>query len=324
MTDTARVLRPLSDAADAIAKLDDYQNPAELASALQATAQAVDRSLRNLLRADPGTPDSVRLLALSSAQLPHDRLIPALRERNLISLQLAGQVHELEQAARRAAQGDVRAADGDHAQNVVQTLRTEVSAATDQPVLAAAHNAVVSGMLDPSARPVPTPDRQKKLYRNLGIAALFIVLAVLLVTLMAQDSDLDRGIAAVKAERWSTAQGYLEKAAENEKDATAQVYLAYVYRRQQRYDRAAAVLKEAVRLHSEDDGVWRELGFLFLDLNQPQPAVERFRRAQELNPDEQLNWVGLIRALRASGDPAAEQVLQQAPADVRAKLTRTN
>jgi tetratricopeptide (TPR) repeat protein len=324
MIDRTRVLRPLEEAADAIEQLGDYQGTAELAAALQSTAQAVDRALRGLLRSDPGAPDEIRLSALSRADLPHDRLIPALRQRNLISLQLAGQVHELEQAAKRAAQGEVRAADGDQALRTVQMLRAEVSAATDQPVLASAHHAVESGMLDLPARAVPSVGQQKRIYRNMGIAVVFVVLAALLVTLMMRESDLEKGIAAVRAQRWDLAAEHLSKAAADPDDATAQVYLARVYRVQRHYDSAAAVLKAASVQHSQDDDIWRELGYLFLDLNQPQFAVERFRRAQELDPDEKLNWIGLVRAMRAAGDPAAEQVLQQAPAEVRAAMTRVN
>ncbi|MGH7467706.1 MAG: tetratricopeptide repeat protein [Longimicrobiales bacterium] len=324
MIDRTRVLRPLDDAAAALEQLDDYQTTAELASAVQGTAQAVDRVLRNLLRSDSGTPDELRLSALSSAELPHDRLIPALRQRNLISLQLAGQVHELEQAARRAAAGDVRAADGDQALHVVQTLRAEVSAASDKPVLAAAHHAVESGMLDLPVRAVPSANRQKQLYRRVGLAGALLLLGALLITLVTKESDLEKGIAAFKAQRWDVAEEHLARAAGDQADATAQLYLARVYRRQERYDRAAAVLKQAATRHSQDDDIWRELGNLFLDLNQPEYAVERFRRAQELDPDEKLNWIGLVHAMRAAGDPSSEQVLQQAPAEVRAAMTRVN
>ena len=321
MIDSTRVLRPLDEAAAAIDKLDDYLASDELASALEATTQAVDRTLRNILRADAGTPDEIRLTALSSAELPHDRLIPALRQRNLISLQLAGMVHELEQSARRATEGQVRAADGDHALQVVQRLRSEVSAAGDRPVREVAHQAVESGVLDLHAHAVPVHAERSRLYRNLGLAALFMVSAVLLITLLARDSDFEKGKAAFAAERWDAAAGFFEKAAQDKDNASAQLYLARVYRRQQQYDRAAVVLKDAAVRHNEDEQVWRELGYLFLDLNQPHLAAERFRQAQELNPENKDNWILLVRALRAAGDPSSEQVLQQAPAEVRALLT---
>ena len=321
MIDSTRVLRPLDEAASTIEQLDDYQSTAELAAALQVTTQAVDRALRNLLRADPEAPDEVRLAALSSSDLPHDRLIPALRQRNLISLQLAGMVHELEQSARRAVDGQVRASDGDHAQRVVQMLRSEVSAAGDRPVREVAHQAVESGVLELQAHPVPAPETRTRLYRNVGLAALFIGLAVLLVILFTRDSEFEKGRAAFAAEQWETAESHFEKAAQDKDNASAQLYLARVYRRQQQYDRAAAILRDAAVRHKEDDQIWRELGYLFLDLNQPQLAAERFKQAQELNPEDKNNWILLVRALRAAGDPSAEQVLQQAPPEVRALLT---
>jgi tetratricopeptide (TPR) repeat protein len=321
MTDTTRVLRPLDEAAEAIEKLAEYQGSAELAAALETTTRAVDRSLRNLLRSDAGTPDTLRLTALSSSELPHDRLIPALRERNLISLQLAGMVHELEQAARRAARGAVRAADGDQALRVVQTLRAEIAAAQSRPAAGGP-----TAMVEQPARIVPPSTRKQARfgYRTPAIVSVFVLLAALLVTLAVRESDLEKGIAAVQAQRWDAAEEYLVKAAQDENNATAQVYLARVYRRQQRYDQAATVLKAAAATHSQDDDIWRELGNLFLDLNQPQYAVERFRQAQELDPDEKLNWIGLVRALRAAGDPTSERVLQEAPAEVRAAMTRPN
>jgi tetratricopeptide (TPR) repeat protein len=326
MIDPSRVLRPLDEAADAIDSLDVYENTAELASALEETRHAVDRTLRNLLRSDSGSPDELRLAALSSEDVPHDRLIPALRQRNLISLQLAGMVHELEQSARRVAQGDVRAADGDQAQRVVQMLRAEVGRASDQPVMEVAHHAVESGMLDVPVHPVPTPTsaRKKQMYRNVGVGAAMVVAAALLITLLARQSELEKGIAAVEAQRWDKAEGHFKKAARDKDNATAQVYLARVYRRQQLYDSAATVLKEAARQHSKDDDIWRELGNLFLDLHQPQLAVARFEQARKLDPKEKLNWIGLVRAMREAGDPAAEQVLQEAPPEVRAALTRTD
>jgi tetratricopeptide (TPR) repeat protein len=199
-----------------------------------------------------------------------------------------------------------------------------VGATTDRPVQEAAHHAVESGVLDLPVHPVPRADRQKQLYRNIGIAAVMVVAAILLITLMARDSELEKGIVAVQAQRWDAAQNHLEKAARDKDNATAQVYLARVYRRQQRYDRAATVLKEASVKHSEDDDIWRELGYLFLDLGQPQLAVARFQKARQLDPKEKLNWIGLVRAMREAGDPAAEQVLQEAPPEVQSAMTRTN
>src|SRR5688500_18613464 len=125
MIDVNRAVQPLDEAARAIAQLQSYESSAELASALQATHAAVQRTLRSLLRFDRGAPDDLRMAALSPTELAPDRLIPALRQRDLISLQLAGNIHELEQANQRAVRGQVRAADADMALRVVDQLRDE-------------------------------------------------------------------------------------------------------------------------------------------------------------------------------------------------------
>src|SRR5690606_6646712 len=98
MIDADRVLQPLRDEEAAIGRLETYQSASELADAIVAVRDAVDRTLRLLLRNDPGAPDDLRLKALSSKDLPHHELIPALRRRELISLSLAGAIHGLEQA----------------------------------------------------------------------------------------------------------------------------------------------------------------------------------------------------------------------------------
>jgi tetratricopeptide (TPR) repeat protein len=317
------VLRPLHEVEPALDKLDNYESQEELGSAVQATCQAVDRTLRNLLRADPGAPDDVRLGALSPADVPLDRLVGALRQRNLISLQLAGMIHELDQSMRRLNQGQVRPSDGDHARNVVDVLRAEISAAADQPVLAATHSAIESGMMDLPAHDVPSPERVRPRYRVAAIAAGALLVLVALVALFTRDSGLDKGIAAFEAQDWAKAERELKPEADDG-DATAQLYLARVYRTTHQYPQAATVLRKAVAEHPEDDDLQRELGKLFLDLNQPESAVRYFTKARELQTDDQANWLWLVRGMRAANDPNAEQVLQQAPPDVRATLGRTN
>ena len=327
--DKDRILRPLQDGARAIDRLDDYETQEELGQAVQETANAVERTLRNLLRFDPRVPDDERLVARSPTELPHDQLIAALRKRDLISLRLAGQAHELEQANRRAARGDARPADADHAYDVVKQLRSEIAALPDDvspPAAATAAAAMPSPVTD---EVVPGTARKFEIReRRIPVAAvaggILLLVVVVAVTMLFGESDLEKGISAVEAQRWSLAEEHLLKAAEDDGNATAQLYLARVYRRQQQYDKAADVLKEATAKHPEDADIARELGNLFMDLGQPQLAIARFRRAQELDPEEKLNWIGLIRAMREARDPGAEQVLQQAPAEVRAALTRTS
>lgn len=322
--DTTKVIRPLDEAGASIDKLEHYTSTAELTAALQATWQAVDRTLRNLVRADPGAPDEMRLGALSATDLPHDRLIPALRQRNLISLPLAGMIHELELAQRRAAEGGVRASDGDHAAEVVEQLRTEIGGIQDRPVMQAAHSTVESGVLEQPAHAVPASRTRHRALRLLPFLAAFVAIAVALLLVFGGGSDLEKGVAAFQGEQWQTAETHLLKAAEDGDNVAAQLYLARVYRSTKQFDRAAAVLRTAVAAHADDDDLQRELGKLFLDLKRPDQAVERLKRARDLDRADQANWIWLVRAMRLAADPEAEQVLQEAPDEVRAALTRSN
>jgi hypothetical protein len=59
-----------------------------------------------------------------------------------------------------------------------------------------------------------------------------------------------------------------------------------------------------------------------MDLGQPRSAVAQYERALEQEPEEMRNWAGLIRALRALGDPRAERLLRDAPPEVQAAYGR--
>ncbi len=321
MIDPDRVLRPLDDEKDAIFQLASYGSSAQLAAALTGSWRAVDRSLRHLLRDDPGAPRDLRLAALSTADVPSDRVISALTRRNLISLRLAGMTHQMEQAARRAEQGDVRAPDGDAALATIGQLQTEVHALTDRPVLDAVHQAVTSRALADVAREVPSSRRKgRSRYR---LAATSIAAAGALgLWLLVRDDPMTVAVAEFEAGRHGAAeQGFRQILADDTENVTAMLYLGRIYRRQNRRDEAADVLRKAANLAPQDAAVHRELGYLFLDLNQPRSAAARFRQAMEIDAEEDLNWLGLIRALRAAGDPEADEVLQRAPPEVQAALT---
>src|SRR5688500_16632188 len=126
MIDPDRALAPLNAVEASIEKLDTYRTTQELAESLQAIGQAVERSLRQLLRAETRAPDDLRLIALSPEDLPPERLILALRKHDLLSLELAGMLHELEQIRARAAAGTVRAADADSARETIARLRLDL------------------------------------------------------------------------------------------------------------------------------------------------------------------------------------------------------
>lgn len=320
MIDVNRALQPLNEAERAIAQLQQYESTAELASALQATHAAVQRTLRFLLRADRGAPEDLRLAALSPTELAPDRLIPALRQRDLISLKLAGNIHELEQANQRAARGQVRATDADIALRVVDQLRDEIQNHAEKDVRAVAHTAVVTGAIEETPQ-VVQPDTERKPWRIASIVAGVAILGVLIWALLFRASPTEKGVAAYRAGRYAEAQQLFQQEFDNDvSNGTAAFYLARLYRRERRFDEAAKVLRRAVDERPQDPDLRLEFGHLFMDLNQPGAAARRYQEAVDIDPDDPRHWVWLVRAQRAANDPNSETTLQRAPDAARALL----
>jgi tetratricopeptide (TPR) repeat protein len=321
MIDAQRALQPLDEAANAIGQLQTYESSAELASALQETNSAVQRTLRSLLRFDRGAPDDLRMAALSPTELAPDRLIPTLRQRDLISLQLAGSIHELEQAARRASQAQTRASDADLGLRVVDQLRDEVHRRAEKEVRSVAHTAVTTGAVEEPPRVVPDANTRSRPLKPALIAAAVLILALLVWGLFFRQSRMDRGLDAYRAGRYSEAQQIFQQEVDDDvANATAAFYLARLYRRERRSADAAKVLHRAIQERPQDAVLQVEFGNVFMDLNQPAAAVRRYQAAVEVEPENARNWVLLVRAQRAAGDPAAEATMQRAPEEARALL----
>lgn len=324
MIDPDRVLQPLREEDAAIGRLDTYSSPAELADAIVAVRDAVDRSLRLLLRNDAGAPDDVRLKALSAKDLPHHELIPVLRRRELISLALAGSIHGLEQASDRALADAAVAADADVARKVVDALRREVGGSVSRAAPAARPAPPVAPVSVP-VHEVPAPGRRRRLpirFIAAGAVALIAVLAIFLVVRSRGPSATEQGVAAFAADDHAAAEAHFAAAVRADSgDVTALLYLGRIYRRDGRFREAADVLGSAADRAPDDADVRRELGNLFMDLDRPTVAAQQFDRARELAPENALNWIGLIRALRAAGDPQADVWLERSPPEVRAALT---
>jgi tetratricopeptide (TPR) repeat protein len=347
MIDQDRALAPLNAASAAIDKLESYRTPQELAESLQAIGQAVERSLRQLLRADTTAPDEMRLAALSSDDLPTDRLIPTLRKHNIISIQLAGMLHEMMQATTRASNNEVRASDADNARATARKLREEIqsraaassavpptshtktndvkaAARADAPVREAATNAVRRGDVAEQPHAVKTGSKAVGSRAVLPVV-LLVVLALIIWGVMhfamGSASAMKAGITAFEQQRWGVAEKNFRSVIDaHPQDVTAHLYLGRVLRAEGRAKEAAVVLNEARKIDDNDADVMRELGGTFMDMKQPAPAVTAFKLAKEINPKDPANWIGLVLALRAAGDPAAEQVFAQAPPDAQAKL----
>lgn len=325
--DRPAAMRPLDEAADAIRRLDDYDTTAELSSAVLQVAAAVERSLRTLLRSDPSASDDHRLSA-RSADFPYESVVQSLRSRNRISLELAGGVHELTTAAARAGEQAARPADGDLARNVVQRLRRELTAgAAAEPASPRLDTPATGPAAEPadeggSERGNPTRTGRWMAYLAAAFAAVF-VLGLAWATMRGGVQDHEQALAAFRAGRLDSAALAFEQRLEARPgDVTSMLYLARIYRRQSRWPEAADVLRTAVATAPDDADVRRELGHLFLDLRQPSAAIRQYERALEREPEEELNWIGLIRAMRSAGDPRAERLLQDAPPDVQAALRR--
>lgn len=319
--DPVRVLEPVR--ALRRATLERYEGPKELAAAVRAAAAAVDRSLRMMLRADTGAPDELRMAALSPSELSLDRVLAVLRERERISLELAGRVHELRQAEERAAAGSAAAADADLALRVLDKLEEDVHAVLDQPVRDAAHHAVEEGPLEPT-RPVP-PARKaggRGIGLLLGVLALAALVVAVLVVLLGRGPDMGDAIAAFERGERVQASVLFQRVLEDEpRNETALLYLARIERRAGRHAEAAEYLQRAAAEAPEDPDVRRELGHLFMELGRPASAADQYQRAVELDPDGTIGWIGLVRALRAAGDTTgAAAALRRAPEEARSVL----
>ena len=321
MIDPERVLQPLAAADAAVNRLDSYTTPGELATAIEETQHAIERVLRLLLRADPEASDDLRMAALAP-DTALDAVVSALRQRGLVTIELAGRLHELRQAAERARSGNARARDADVARDAVRLLRYEVEAA-GEPVRRVAHDVVARHGLEEPPHEVPPPSATRGRGQLVVVALVIAGIAIAAALWLTRTDPVEEGIRAFGAGRLAVAERELARAVEDDSsNVTALLYLGRIHRTSERYEEARAVLVAAARTAPEDADVQRELGYLFLDLGAPLPAIERFRRAQELEPEAVASWVGLVRALRAAGDPSAEAVLARAPAEAQALLGR--
>ena len=338
MIEPDRVLRPLREAEQAIDQLDTYESPAVLTEALRATWHAVDRTLRTLLRSDATAPDSIRMTAMSPEQMPSDDVMQELRRRDLISLGLAGRVHELRQAVARTGTGDARAADADNALEVVRCVSEDVHSSARRAVHA--HEPAVHAGSGPGAEGVNNAAVREggdatrsgtaggaaeggmgERVRPLVLAAVAVVVLIVagVAVFIGGESAMDSGIAAFEEDRHADAEQHFRAALDQDDDnTTARLYLARILRTSARHEEAAEVLREASARAPDDPAVRRELGYLFLDLDSPRPAAAQFRRAVEIDAADRLNWLGLVEALNRSGDSAAAaEWLSRAPASVR-------
>lgn len=322
MIEADRILDPVAADAPAIRALREYASPAALADALREASAAVEHSLRLLLRSDRGAGEADRMRAMSPQELPFHELVERLRARGLITIELAGTVHEL----RRAIEGGRAVTaptpdDADRALEVVARLRGEVRALADSSVREAAHHTVESHLFEEETSEVPGPAEDRR-RTPIGVALAVVALVVVVFMLLRGMGDpLDDGIEAFRrGDLTEAAAKFREAVADDESDPTPRLYLGRVYRRLDRHAEAGDQLERAARLAPRDADIRRELGYLFTELRSYPAAVRQFEQAVELEPAEDANWLGLVRAQRLAGDRRAEETLARAPAAVRAVL----
>lgn len=324
MIEADRILEPVAADSPAVRALREYTGPEALAGALGAVSAALEQSLRLLLRSDRGASESDRMRAMSPQDLPFPDVIERLRARGLVSIELAGTVHELRRAIESGRTSAAPTpADADRALEVVARLRREVRALDDSSVREAAHHTIENHLLEEETSEVPGPRQRRGLARaGVAVAAVTLLLAVFALVSSAGD-PLEDGIEAFRrGDLTEAARHFRGAVADDATDPTPRLYLARVYRRLDRHAEAGDQLREAARLAPRDAGIRRELGYLFLDLRSYPAAVRQFEQAVELEPAVDANWLGLVRSQRLAGDARADANLARAPADVRAMLDR--
>jgi len=308
--------------------------PEEARGLVLRVANAVDRSLRRMLRDDETANLTLRLSALAPDELRSDAVLSELRRTDRLPVELAAGIHELLDARRRLEGGAVPTeADRARAVRVADLLGVEIQRASTAG--AAVGSSSAPAYHAPQAEEVladPTVVSLRRRRRGssgwLGAFLVVVLLAAAAAWFVQSrgSNEMEQGVALFEAGAFADAAQYFFRYAQaNPDDVTPQLYLARIHRRMNRPDLATAAIREAERIAPDDAAVHRELGFLLLDTGSPDVAVSRFRTAIQLDEESSEGWVGLVRALRESDqDAEANAVIADAPAEVRALLTRTD
>jgi tetratricopeptide (TPR) repeat protein len=324
--DSSAALRPLDAVRGDLATLRaGTAGPGEVREAVLETAEAVERSLRLLLRDHPHAALPIRLRSLSPEELRLDEVLAELRQLDRITMEVAAAVHDLFEVRHRLRQEGERPTGRD------AVLAVRVAEGLERDLLDVNVTEVVpeDAALNPDetwVHPVPPPSVQRSRSRPLAWAALAAL--ALLVALafwlrpQPQTGELEQGIALFRTGAYADAAAHFFRYAEaNPDDVTPRLYLARIHRRMGRTDLAVEELRRALQMAPNDPGVHQELGFLLLDTGRRDEAIQRFRNAIELDAQAPAGWIGLVRALRESGRPAeAERAIAAAPPEVRALL----
>lgn len=326
-----RILRSTQPEVEALRS--NALQPPEIRGLILRVGNAIDRSLRRMLRDDEAAELRVRLSALAPDELRADEVLAELRRNDRLPVELAAGVHELLETRRRLESGE--------APNDIDRVRTIRLVEALEPEIVSFRETLArqSGIASADSRELTTepfpesaePVARRRKRRGAPVASVvFVTMLVLLVAVglvrylnRADSQEMELGVALFQQGDYAEAAQHFWRYAEaNPDDVTPHLYLARIHRRMNRADLAAEAIRQAERIAPDDPAVHRELGFLLLDTGRPDIAVDRFRRAIALDTTSSEGWVGLVRALRESGRASdADETIRQAPAEVRALLT---
>jgi tetratricopeptide (TPR) repeat protein len=329
-------LRPLHGVRDALTSLRlGGLDPEAERDALLRVCEAIEAALRRLLRDDASLPLELRLRALAADELSAEEVVSALRQNDRVSIELAATFHDLLGVRRRLRNGafparrevelGLQAAEHVEREVLASPAPSRASAGLGPPPEVPADSTVE---YTPDDLPPPAVSRSglglPRWWGAVAIGALLLVALGLWWFAARSGPRYDEAIALFRTGDYARAEVQFAQHAEaRPNDPTPRLYLARIYRRTARYAEAQEQLRRALEATPEDAALHRELGFLLLDVGRADAAVGRFRSAVERDSESAEGWIGLVRALRESGQPeAAERVLARAPAEVRALLQR--
>ncbi len=304
-------------------------DPATERGLILRVANVVDRSLRRLLRDQEDVDLDLRLRALAPDEIRGDEVLAELRRAERLPVELAAGIHELFATRRRLEDGTPPDdADRVRAVSVADHLAQEIGKPRRWPPLS-------TPLEEPLIRPPAAAATRRRARVGLplpvwGVGAGIVVLAAVIgfwtVARGGDDSGMLQGVALFEQGAFADAAQHFWRYAEaNPDDPTPQLYLARIHRRMERPELAADAIRLAQEIAPNDPAVHRELGFLLLDIGQPDVAVGRFHQAIELDEASTEGWVGLVRALRESGrEEDVPRAIAEAPAEARALLTQSD
>lgn len=301
----------------------------EVADAVARVADAVERSLRRLLRDQDSAALQVRLRALDADELRADEVLSELRQHERISMELGASVHDLLRLREQLSQGGgATPGDARLAVAVADRLEHEIAEPVHFPRPAPSAATELSPVDETLVHAVPVETeegRRGPRWVAVALAGVLLLAVALGVWQLIPrgPSELDQGVALFRSGNYMDAAPHFWRYAEaHPDDPTPHLYLARIHRRLKRYHLAGPEMKKALQLAPEDPNVQTEAAFLLLDTGRYDPAVEQFRRVVQRNPEFRSAWVGLILSLRASGrTDAADRALASAPPSVRALMS---